>query len=133
MTIAIERIDHLVITATDPEATAQFYHRALGMEIVRFDGARLALRFGDQKINLHQQGKEIKPNAPNAQPGTIDLCFVTRTPLREVMDHLRAQGVELVHGPVRQTGALGPMDSVYIRDPDGNLIEIAVYPPPSPS
>ncbi len=127
MAIAIDRIDHFVITATDLEATARFYERALGMEIVRYGEGRAALRFGRQKINLHQHGAEAKPNAAAAAPGAADICFIADGPFESVLAHLAAEHIATVHGPIEQHGALGPMDSIYFRDPDGNLVEVAVY------
>jgi catechol 2,3-dioxygenase-like lactoylglutathione lyase family enzyme len=124
----IERIDHVVLTVRDIRVTCDFYARALGMEVVTFGGGRTALQFGQQKINLHEAGKEFEPKALRPTPGAGDLCFITRAPLDQVMTHLRSCGVAVVEGPVRRTGALGPMESVYIRDPDGNLVEIANYP-----
>ena len=127
MPIAIDRIDHLVVTAWDVERTIDFYQRVLGMEAVTFAGGRRALAFGRQKLNLHQAGREFEPKALKPAPGAIDLCFISSTPLAEVMEHLKACGVAIVEGPVPKTGALGPMQSVYIRDPDGNLVEISNY------
>jgi catechol 2,3-dioxygenase-like lactoylglutathione lyase family enzyme len=124
--IQIDRIDHLVLTVATIEATCAWYVRVLGMEVREF-GARKALHFGRQKINLHAIGAEIEPKAPNAGPGTGDICLITATPLDEVLAHLRACGVEVLQGPVARTGALGPIDSVYLRDLDGNLIEISRY------
>lgn len=95
------------------------------MEAITFGEGRRALCFGDQKINLHQAGKEFEPKAAVATPGSADLCFTTTTPLVEVIAHLARSGVLLVEGPVRKTGARADLQSVYVRDPDGNLIEIA--------
>ncbi len=99
------------------------------MEAVTFEDGRRALAFGGQKINLHQAGKEFEPKAARPAPGSADFCLITRTPLDEVVGNLAANGVEVLQGPVEKTGALGAMDSVYIRDPDGNLVEISSYPP----
>ncbi len=123
----IDRIDHVVLTVRDIEASCAFYTRVLGMELVTFGGGRKALRFGRQKINLHQAGSEFEPKAQQPTPGSGDLCFIAATPLAEVVIHLRACGVEIIEGPVRKTGAIGPLDSVYIRDPDRNLIELSNY------
>ena len=123
----IDRLDHLVLTVRDIEATCEFYKRVLGMEVVTFGNNRKALQFGEQKVNLHQAGKEFEPKALRPTPGSADLCLITSTPLKQVIDHVRACGVEIVEGPVMRTGATGPIESVYIRDPDGNLIEIANY------
>ena len=121
----IDRLDHLVLTVRDIEATCEFYRRVLGMEIVTFGNNRKALQFGEQKINLHQAGKELEPKASRPMPGSADLCLITAIPLRQAMDHIRACGIEIVEGPVMRTGATGPIESIYIRDLDGNLIEIA--------
>jgi catechol 2,3-dioxygenase-like lactoylglutathione lyase family enzyme len=129
MALAIDRIDHVVLTAHDVDRTIEFYSRVLGMEPVTFAGGRRALAFGRQKINLHQAGREFDPRALKPTPGSLDLCFITETPLAEVIEHLRAEGVAIAQGPVPKTGALGPMTSVYFRDPDGNLIELSNYPP----
>jgi catechol 2,3-dioxygenase-like lactoylglutathione lyase family enzyme len=125
--VNIDRIDHVVLTVRDLRATIEFYTRVLGMREVTFGGGRKALAFDRQKLNLHEAGRELPPAAANPGPGTADLCFVATTPLPEVIAHLRACGVPIVEGPVRKTGALGPIDSVYVRDPDANLIEIANY------
>jgi len=129
MRFAIDRLDHLVLTCRDLEATVAWYERVLGMTRETFAENRTALKFGRQKINLHQEGREIRPNAAAAAPGTADLCFVTALPPDDVVAHLGLCRVVIEHGPVRQSGALGPMNSVYVRDPDGNLIEIATYLP----
>lgn len=123
----IDSLDHLVLTVADVEATCAFYRRVLGMEIVTFAGGRRALAFGRQKINLHLHGREFEPKADRPTPGSGDLCFLASTPIGEVVAHLTAEGVAIVAGPVRRTGATGPILSVYFRDPDGNLIEVA-YP-----
>jgi len=121
----IDRLDHLVLTVHDIAATCAFYMRVLGMEVETFAGSRKALKFGSQKLNLHQKGREFEPKALHPTPGAIDLCFLTTVPLDKVIAHLRACQVPLVEGPVRRTGATRPLLSVYIRDPDQNLIEIA--------
>jgi catechol 2,3-dioxygenase-like lactoylglutathione lyase family enzyme len=128
MALAIDRIDHVVLTAHDVDRTIEFYSRVLGMEPVTFAGGRRGLAFGRQKINLHQAGREYEPKALRPGPGSLDLCFITETPLEEVVAHLKAEGVAIAEGPVPKTGALGPMTSVYFRDPDGNLIEVSNYP-----
>ena len=127
MPIAIDRIDHIVITAFDVERTLDFYSRVLGMEPITFAGGRRGLAFGRQKINLHQAGREYEPKALKPNPGSMDLCFITETPLDDVIAELKSQGVAIAEGPVAKTGALGPMTSVYFRDPDGNLIEVSNY------
>jgi catechol 2,3-dioxygenase-like lactoylglutathione lyase family enzyme len=123
----IERIDHLVLTVRDIKVTCEFYARALGLHVVTFDNKRKALQFGQQKINLHQAGKEFEPKSALPTPGSADVCFITRVPLGQVIEHLRAQNVSVIEGPVGRTGALGAMESVYLRDPDGNMIEISNY------
>jgi catechol 2,3-dioxygenase-like lactoylglutathione lyase family enzyme len=127
MPIAIDRIDHIVLTAFDVQRTLDFYTRVLGMEPVTFAGGRRGLAFGRQKINLHQAGREFEPKALKPAPGALDLCFITETPLDQVIEELKAQGVAIAEGPVPKTGALGPMMSVYFRDPDGNLLEVSNY------
>ncbi len=130
MTLKIEHLDHLVLTVCDLAATCDFYTRACGMEVVTFGANRKALAFGQQKINLHEAGKEIDPKATYPTPGSADLCLITATPLDEVAAHLAACNVVIIEGPVLRTGALGPIESVYVRDPDGNLVEIANYVTP---
>jgi catechol 2,3-dioxygenase-like lactoylglutathione lyase family enzyme len=123
----LDRLDHLVLTVRDIERTCAFYERVLGMSRQSFAKGRVALHFGDQKINLHPYPSPIDPKAAVPEPGSVDLCFITEAPIDEVVDHLRAQGIEIDVGPRTTAGALGPMTSVYVRDPDGNLIEIANY------
>jgi catechol 2,3-dioxygenase-like lactoylglutathione lyase family enzyme len=123
----IERIDHLVLTVRDIPSTCKFYTRVLGMEEIAFGGGRRALRFGGQKINLHQAGEEFEPKASKPTPGSADLCFIADVPVEQVIGHLKSHGVEIVEGPVDREGARGPIESVYVRDPDGNLIEISNY------
>jgi catechol 2,3-dioxygenase-like lactoylglutathione lyase family enzyme len=123
----IDRLDHLVLTVGDLERTCVFYRDVLGIEVVEFEGGRKALHFGRQKINLHQAGREFEPKARHPTPGSGDLCFIAETPLAEVVEQLRARGVALESHIVARTGALGPMRSVYFRDPDGNLIEVSNY------
>ena len=121
----IDSLDHLVLTVADIEATCAFYRRALGMEVVTFAGGRKALAFGPQKINLHRHGGEFEPKAARPTPGSGDLCFLTSVPLSGVVSHLQAEQIPIIEGPVARTGAKGPILSVYFRDPDGNLIEVA--------
>ena len=128
----IDRLDHLVLTVKSIPATCDFYSRALGMEVVTFGDSRKALAFGGQKINLHEAGHEVAPKAHRPTPGSADLCFITSVPLKEVVAHLGRCGVKIIEGPVKRTGARGPIESVYLRDPDGNLIEISNYPDPAP-
>jgi catechol 2,3-dioxygenase-like lactoylglutathione lyase family enzyme len=125
--VKIERIDHLVLTVRDIAATCDYYSRVLGMQVVAFGGERKALQFGRQKINLHERGKEFEPKALQPTPGSGDLCFITEVPLPQVVDHIRSCGVQVIEGPVRRTGAVGPIESIYVRDPDGNLIEVSNY------
>jgi catechol 2,3-dioxygenase-like lactoylglutathione lyase family enzyme len=120
-------LDHLVLTVRSIEATCAFYARVLGMEVVTFGEGRKALTFGSQKINLHQWGKEFEPKAGQPTPGSADLCFLTDAPLSEVIERLRSLSVPVLEGPVARTGAVGPIWSVYFRDPDDNLIEVSVY------
>ena len=128
--ISLDRIDHIVLTVFDLERTIDFYQRVLGMQPVTFAGGRRGLAFGRQKLNLHQAGREFEPKALKPAPGAIDLCFIATTPLDEVIAVLRKDGVAIIDGPVPKTGALGPMMSVYFRDPDGNLIEVSNYADP---
>ncbi len=120
-------LDHLVLTVRSIEATCAFYAGVLGMEVVTFGEGRKALAFGSQKINLHERGKEFEPKAAQPTPGSADLCFITDAPLSEVIEHLNSLGVPILEGPVARTGAVGPIRSVYFRDPDANLIEVSVY------
>jgi catechol 2,3-dioxygenase-like lactoylglutathione lyase family enzyme len=126
MGFVIDHLDHLVLTVADIDATAAFYTSALGMEWVTFND-RKALRFGEQKINLHQAGNEFEPKAAHPTPGSADLCFITKTSLEDVIAHLTSTRVAIELGPVERTGAVGKMRSVYLRDPDSNLIEISNY------
>lgn len=125
--MTIDRLDHLVLTVRSLEQTCAFYRDVLGMRVVTFAGGRTALHFGQQKINLHQAGSEFDPKADRPTPGSADLCFITRVPMAEVIDHVRKQGVEIIEGPAPRTGALGTMTSIYFRDPDQNLIEVSNY------
>jgi catechol 2,3-dioxygenase-like lactoylglutathione lyase family enzyme len=121
------RVDHLVLTVASVERTVAFYAGVLGMEARQFSDGRWALHFGEQKFNLHLSGHEFEPKAAQPVPGSVDLCLVAATPLAEVQAELAAHGVPLVEGPVERAGAIGPIRSVYVRDPDDNLIEIAEY------
>ena len=123
----ISRLDHLVLTVRDIDRTIAFYTSVLGMGKVTFGGGRKALSFGQQKINLHPAGQELEPKAARPTPGSADLCFVSEQPLEEFVSHLAKSGVSIELGPVPRTGALGPITSVYFRDPDQNLIEVSVY------
>ncbi|HJU23396.1 MAG TPA: VOC family protein [Casimicrobiaceae bacterium] len=123
----IDRIDHVVMTVRDVDATCDFYSRVLGMRVVIFAGGRKALAFGRQKINLHLAGHEYEPKAARPTPGAVDLCLVTRGTLDEAIAGLRACNVPIIEGPIAKVGATGPIRSVYFRDPDSNLIEVSTY------
>ncbi|MFC5449124.1 VOC family protein [Paenibacillus aestuarii] len=123
--ININRLDHLVLTVTNIDKTCDFYSRVLG--IITFGEGRKALHFGQQKINLHEVGKEFEPKAISPMSGTADLCFITDIQMPDVIHHLGDCKVVIEEGPVIRTGALGSITSVYVRDPDGNLIEISNY------
>lgn len=126
----IDRIDHIVLTTRDKAACIRFYTEVLGMKPTRFktrDGERLSFNFGAQKINLHEWGREFEPRAHVAVPGSLDLCFIASVPLKEVIERLKKAGVPILEGPVAKTGAKGPMRSVYVRDPDLNLVEVSEY------
>jgi catechol 2,3-dioxygenase-like lactoylglutathione lyase family enzyme len=121
----VGRLDHVVLTVRDLDVTVAFY-QVLGMRRVEFaGGTRVALAFGEQKLNLHQQGNEFLPNAREARPGSADLCLLVETPLGEVLAHLKRENVAIEYGPDDADGATGPLRSVWIRDPDGNLVELA--------
>src|ERR1039458_9446987 len=126
MAFTIEHLDHLVLTVADIGLTIDFYTNALGMQAVTF-GDRKALKFGQQKINLHQRGHEFDPKAAHPTPGSGDLCFIAKEPLEEVVRHLAHLSIPIEEGPVERTGAVGKLFSVYLRDPDNNLIEISNY------
>ena len=123
----IDSLDHFVLTVKDIAATCDFYSKALGMQVVTFGEGRKALTFGSQKINLHEQGKEFDPKAHSPMPGSGDICLITSLALPEVIAHLNACKVEIIDGPVKRTGAVGVLLSVYFRDPDLNLIEVSNY------
>jgi catechol 2,3-dioxygenase-like lactoylglutathione lyase family enzyme len=123
----ITALDHLVLTVANIEKSIAFYTQVLGMEEITFGEGRKALLFGRQKINLHQRGAEVLPNAQNAACGTADLCLLTDTPLPQVLTELQQHGIEPISGVVPRTGAVGAIESVYLRDPDGNLLEISRY------
>jgi catechol 2,3-dioxygenase-like lactoylglutathione lyase family enzyme len=123
----IDALDHLVLTVADVAASIAFFTRVLGMQEVTFGAGRKALSFGAQKINLHEHGKEFEPKAERPTPGSADLCLLTSSSTAQVIEHLRKQQVEIEEGPVQRTGARGPIESVYFRDPDGNLIEVSHY------
>jgi catechol 2,3-dioxygenase-like lactoylglutathione lyase family enzyme len=121
----IDHLDHIVLTTARTEQCIDFYTRVLGMTFERFGEGRMALKFGGQKINLHEKGREFEPKATLAAPGTLDICFIASMPLEQVIAKLRSCKISIVEGPVMKTGARGPIRSVYIRDPDGNLVEIS--------
>lgn len=123
----ISHLDHLVLTVADIKTTCQFYQSALNFEIISFGENRKALQLGHQKINLHQVGKEFEPKAYHPTVGSADLCFIAETPLEEVIKHLQQLNIKIVEGPIQRTGAVGKIVSVYLRDPDQNLIEISNY------
>jgi len=125
--LTIDRLDHLVLTVADIDATVAFYTRVLGMTGMTFAGGRRALAFGAQKINLHRAGREFVPHARQPAPGTADFCLITSVPLAAAMAHVRACGVTIEEGPVKRTGATGAIESFYFRDPDGNLVEVSNY------
>ena len=125
MRITIDHLDHFVLTVADIARTCAFYETVLGMTTETFGTGRIALRFGRQKINLHETGHEFEPKARVAAAGSADLCFMTSTPLEDVQAHLARLFVPVEVGPVLRIGAMGTILSVYIRDPDGNLLEIA--------
>ena len=123
----ISRLDHLVLTCRDVTATLRFYVDILGMKKVFFGNGRLALGFGNQKINIHEAGSEIEPHAAEPRPGSLDLCFIIDQSLDEVEATLRKNGISVELGPVSRTGAVGDLQSIYVRDPDGNLVELSTY------
>ncbi len=123
----ITRIDHLVLTVSKISTTVKFYENILGMKAETFANNRIALKFGEQKINLHEKGKEFEPKALEANPGTADICFITEGLLEDAMTHVKHKGVAIIEGPVSRTGAKGVITSFYFRDPDMNLIEVAQY------
>jgi len=125
--VRIDRLDHLVLTVASIEAAAEFYTRVLGMGVVTFGAGRTALTFGTSKINLHEAGKEFEPKARRPTPGSADICLIVEDGITEVMAELAAAGVGIEEGPVPRTGATGPITSCYLRDPDGNLIELSNY------
>ncbi|WP_457573789.1 VOC family protein [Desulfolithobacter sp.] len=127
----VTKIDHLVLTVRNIDTTVEFYRKVLGMEPVFFGEGRVALKFGDQKINLHETGNEFEPGARLPVPGSADLCFLTPLSLDVAMGYIERCGVEIIEGPVPRTGACGALLSLYFRDPDGNLVEVANQVPDS--
>jgi len=125
--VRIDRLDHFVLTVADLDATIEFYVSVLGMTHTVFDDGRHALAFGGSKVNLHPAGHEFEPKALHTEPGSADLCFVVDDPIEEVADVLTSAGVHIEEGPVDRAGATGPIRSLYVRDPDQNLIELSNY------
>jgi catechol 2,3-dioxygenase-like lactoylglutathione lyase family enzyme len=124
----IDHVDHIVLTTRDTAGCIRFYTEVLGMKLEKFQTPteqRLALKFGNQKINLHEWGREFTPRAHVAAPGALDLCFIAAIPLEQVIAKLQAAGVPILEGPVMKTGAVSKLRSVYVRDPDLNLVEIS--------
>ena len=121
----IDHLDHIVLTTARAEQCIDFYTRVLGMTFERFGEGRMALKFGSQKINLHEKGREFEPKATLAAPGTLDVCFIAAVPLEKVIAKLAECKIGIIEGPVMKTGARGAIRSVYVRDPDGNLVEIS--------
>jgi catechol 2,3-dioxygenase-like lactoylglutathione lyase family enzyme len=125
--VRIDRLDHLVLTVADIDATVAFYRDVLGMEPVTFGAGRTALAFGRSKINLHEAGNEFEPKAARPVPGSADICLIAADPLEDVISELAGKSVPVEEGPVDRTGARGRIRSIYIRDPDQNLVEISTY------
>ena len=120
-------LDHFVLTVKDIQASVDFYQKVLGMKKISFGEGRVALKFSQQKINLHEYGKSFNPHAEQPLPGTSDFCLIVDDDIIVTMQQVASQGATIIEGPVNRTGALGPINSFYLRDPDGNLIEIAQY------
>jgi len=125
--ININRLDHLVLTVKDIDATVTFYTQVLGMKKEVFKESRVALKYGNQKINLHLLGNEFEPKAQNVKEGSADLCFIIDTPLKEAKEYIESLNIEIIDGIVNRTGAQGKIQSIYLRDPDMNLIELSNY------
>jgi catechol 2,3-dioxygenase-like lactoylglutathione lyase family enzyme len=123
--INVSGIDHIVLTVKDIKKTIQFYETALGMEVEYFGEGRVSLKFGRQKINLHEYGKEFEPKANLPMPGSEDLCFLTDMQIEKAKSFIEKLGVKIIEGPIKRTGATGPLVSIYFRDPDNNLIELS--------
>ena len=123
----ISHLDHLVLTVAEIEATCNFYQHVLNFEVIEFGENRKALKFGSQKINLHQTGHEFEPKAAFPTQGSADLCFISYTPIEHIIQQLKQLHIDIEQGPIQRTGAMGAILSVYIRDPDHNLIEISNY------
>ncbi|WP_413290026.1 VOC family protein [Bdellovibrio sp. HCB337] len=127
MGITIDRIDHVVLTVENIESTVIFYEKVLGMKAETFGQGRRALSFGKSKFNLHQKGREFEPKAKVPMPGSLDICIITESSIQSVVEHLKLCGITIEDGPIMRTGAIGPIESVYFRDPDCNLIEVSTY------
>ncbi len=126
-TMQVSHLDHFVLTVKDIDATVDFYTSVMGMNRVTFKQNRTALTYGEQKINLHQLGNEFEPKAKHVQSGSADLCFIIHTSIKGAVEHLNDLGIDIIKGPVNRTGATGNIESIYFRDPDGNLIEVSNY------
>ena len=125
MTIRIKNLDHLVITASNLQAIIDFYTKVLGMEHVAFGDNLHSVHFGDQKFNIHDASTNVSPKAKNIVPGSDDFCLISETSVSQVIQHLQDCGVTVEQGPVTRSGAAGVLQSVYFRDPDGNLVEVS--------
>lgn len=125
--IKVNSLDHIVLTVKSIEKTVEFYTKVLGMKKELFNKSRVALRFGNSKINLHELGREFEPKAFNTKEGSADLCFIIETPLEDAKEYIENLGINIEDGIVKRTGALGQIDSIYLRDPDKNLIELSNY------
>ncbi|CAM3927315.1 VOC family protein [Arcobacter cloacae] len=125
--IKVNRLDHLVLTVKDIDKTVDFYTKVLGMEKEIFKENRVALKFANQKINLHKLGNEFEPKAFNVKSGSADLCFIIDIPLIEAKNYIELLGIKIEEGIVSRTGAMGEIESIYLRDPDKNLIELSNY------
>jgi len=121
------RIDHLVLTVNNISETVKFYESVMGMKCIEFGEGRVALSFGNQKINLHELGSEFEPKAGRVKSGSADLCFIIDTPIESAIIELKNKNIRIIEGPVKRTGATGVINSAYFRDPDKNLIEISNY------
>ena len=121
----LEKLDHLVVPVSDIDRIADFYTKYLGMDKCIFGNGRVALHFGDQKINLHPAGWDYEPKAAVSIAGSADLCFTTQEPVEAILQNLKESGIDIIKGPIRRAGAVGYLRSIYFRDPDGNLIELS--------
>jgi catechol 2,3-dioxygenase-like lactoylglutathione lyase family enzyme len=126
------RLDHIVLTVRSIQATCDFYERAVGVEVRTFGEGRRALQIGEQKINLHEAGHEFEPRAQHPTPGSGDFCLMTDERLEDVVSRIEQLGIAIEEGPAERTGAVGPLRSIYVRDPDGNLVEISNDIRPAP-